>query len=106
MTHTYSGYPAGRPRKGEIRPLNEATLTRYHWLENLSIDEYYNHLKKRREYNTLYRANNPERFREYGRAYRLRAKAWKNSEIQIEAKRTKLKITVKHPQARDFAVAL
>lgn len=74
MTSGYkpTGFPRGRPRKGEIRPYSPNAANqqcyreghREHWLE------------KNREYQANWRANNLERAREIGRNSRRHAKLW------------------------------
>jgi hypothetical protein len=72
-----TGFPRGRPRKGEIRPVTPGGLASAKWRE----ENYELYLKRNREYSVKWRAKNPERAREIGQSYRNRARLWKNDVV-------------------------
>lgn len=69
-----TGFPPGRPRKGELRPVSVGALKCQAWrMKNL---EYYR--EKNRMYQRIWRSNNLERSREIKRNSDKRKRAWKN----------------------------
>ena len=72
MAYQPTGYPKGRPRRGEIRPLTKKTIARREW--------YYDHLDREqarnRAANLKFRIEQPERWKEINASSKLRAKLW------------------------------
>ncbi len=70
-----TGYPRGRPRKGEIRPLSKPAKWQRKWrAENPELAR-----KKSRVESAKWRAENPERYAMHQRNYLLRKKGWEEA---------------------------
>ena len=67
-----TGYPTGRPRRGEVRPLTAKMKALRAW--RAANREHV--LEQNREHQRKWRANNPERYAEIQRNVRLRKKQW------------------------------
>jgi hypothetical protein len=72
MAYTPTGYPRGRPRKGELRPTSPAAVKLAEWRER----NYDHWIEMNREYQREWRAKNPERSKEISRGTRIRKKKW------------------------------
>ena len=81
-TSTYkpTGYPRGRPRKGELRPISPQAEACAEW----RAKNYDHWLEKNREYQANWRAKNLERSREISRGTRIRKKKWDADHVRNE----------------------
>jgi hypothetical protein len=72
MAYKPTGYPRGRPRKGELRPTSPAAVKLAEWRER----NYDHWIETNREYQREWRAKNPERSKEIDRNAQIRKKKW------------------------------
>lgn len=83
MTTNYkkTGYPRGRPRKGEIRPPSPNAIACANYrARRLAVEPEWREVLN--EYQSKWRASNLDRSRAQKRAANLRKKAWDNSPIR------------------------
>jgi hypothetical protein len=72
MTYKPTGFPRGRPRKGEFRPRSPRAESIMKWRKK----NYEYWLEKNREYQANWRSTNRERSKEISRNCYVRKKAW------------------------------
>jgi hypothetical protein len=86
-TYQKTGYPRGRPRKGELRPVSKNAARCQLWRQ-----EHLDHWReKNREYQANWRAANLERSNEIARNTYHRKKAWdKIPDAKILVEKTKM----------------
>lgn len=72
MSYKPTGYPIGRPRKGEVRPLTARMIARRQWYQ----DNIEREQERQRLANEKFREEQPERWAEIQRGVRIRAKQW------------------------------
>jgi hypothetical protein len=87
MAYEKTGFPRGRPRKGELRPASPNAENQARWRAKNA--EYYRVIN--RNYQSEWVAANPERAREIKRNTYLRKKLWeKDQEVKKLAEKADL----------------
>lgn len=79
MAYKPTGYPTGRPRKGEIRPETKQGKACREWRER----NREKNLEMQRMYNQKFREEQPERWAEIQRGVRLRKKGWDGTKLSV-----------------------
>ena len=77
MANKPTGYPVGRPRKGEIRPNSPVTLSKAKWRNEWKESDPEGFAAYQREANAAHKARHPERVKAQMKAAYERSKQWK-----------------------------
>lgn len=79
-----TGFPPGRPRKGELRPLTINGVYQAKYREKMRQDPKW--LLHQALYQQLRRLEYPESYKKIAKNYRIRSKIWSQSQIRVSGK--------------------